>query len=705
MSNDSLIGQISQIQLRYSEALSSLYDPEAGQVRPETSFSRLYNTSKEAKEKFDELVALALSPQMQQQPVAEFRCAIIGSSNHGKTSVLVDMFPDLAQRGLLITDVKDTTSQALFIKAGARSQMVFSPWSFDQIRYLVDISRKQLTDRRIDAQYREDHVEIDAEEADFEPSVRSRFKFGIRQKLKPFAGQYLVDAADPATRPLVARLTTKVDYSQSSRPQDLVVNNEGFNDLQFRVAVKSVELGSDYSEISKWLHNGNGEGPALSSLAFIDTPGLKAGGSDSDEVLRHVLAKKNQQIVVELLKNDELDLIVHLVLCGQQSDFADLWTHLEGVDSDVLQDLGDRIIIAVNGFNIYFDNPDLARRWKREGQGDEDDHFNVTIQSNILSKMSERGAISPLGICFVDVRKVIESRGVSYEDYYKERRETAESWAAPNGVGYTTLKRLNMLDRYKENLDAICDPEDCGKGFLVRQIAEAWKTQGPKLMVRRFVVRNRLLASIRDLRALILSYYDNEGRMTRQSITDALKTALSFLDPKKPDAIELFCRKELDPFLKAEVVNRAMAAISAQEPGKETKKSWVVEAFRLTIVRIFAKIKASNRGMTPEVEGVLNQYITSQLRSCAQSWGYSSVELPTPGRDDEAPRELIVHALQYHCREFMQRCLKVASSDDDLAGIMQDEDDRQRVEAVLGELQSVQTEAERLCSTYGVALK
>ena len=466
-----------------------------------------------------------------------------------------------------------------------------------------------------------------------------------------------------------------------------------------------MELGSDYSEISKWLHKGHGDGPALTSLAFIDTPGLKAGGSDSDEVLRHVLAKKNQQIVVELLKNDELDLIVHLVLCGQQSDFADLWTHLEGVDSDVLQDLGDRIIIAVNGFNIYFDNPDLARRWKGEGNGDEDDHFNVTIQSNILSKMSERGAISPLGICFVDVKKVIESRGVSYEDYYKERRETAESWAAPNGVGYTTLKRLNMLDRYKENLDAICDPEDCGKGFLVRQIAEAWKTQGPKLMVRRFVVRNRLLASIRDLRALILSYYDNEGRMTRQSITDALKTALSFLDPKKPDAVESFCRKELDPFLKAEVVNRAIAVISAQEPGKETKKSWVVEAFRLTIVRIFAKIKASNRGMTPEVEGVLSQYITSQLRSCAQAWGYSSVELPTPGRDDEAPRELIVHALQYHCREFMQRCLKVASSDDDLAGIMQDEDDRQRVEAVLGELQSVQTEAERLCSTYGVALK
>ena len=703
MTTNDLITRISGIQQQYAEVLDSLFDANAGRVRPETSFASIHGVSPEARQRFDELVTRFQSPLMQQQPVAEFRCAVIGSSNHGKTSVLVDMFPDLAERGLLITDVKDTTSQALHIGQGASSRMDFSPWTLDQIRFLVELSKEQLAARRIVAHSREDHVEIDAEDADFEPSVRSRFKFGIRQKLAPFTGTYSVDASNPDAHGLVARLTTKVDYSQSSRPQDLVVNGEAFNDLQFRVAVKSVSLGSDYAEIRRWLGDG-AAASGLEGLSFIDTPGLKAGGSDSDEVLRHVLAKKNQQIVTELLKNDDLDLIIHLVLCGQQSDFADLWTHLERVDSDVLQDLGDRIIIAVNGFNIYFDNPDLARRWKREESTEEDDHFNVTLHSNILSKMSERGAIDPLAICFMDVRKVIESRGVSYEDYYRERRAVAESWAAPNGVGHATLKRLGLLDRYRENLDALCDPEDCGKGFLVRRIAEAWTSHGPKLLVRRFVVRNQLHSSIRDLRSLLSSYYDAEGRMTRQSVTDALRSALSFLDRRRPDAVDAFCRREIDRFIKAEAVKRAVAAAQGSTDAK-AKRPWAIDAFKLVVGRILAKIKASNPAMPADVERVVQQFIDSQYRTCCVAWGYRSVDLPTPGRDDEVPRELVVHALQYHAREFLQRCLDMASSDDDLAGVIQSDDDRRRMAEVLTALATLQNEAEKLCSAHGVTAR
>jgi hypothetical protein len=696
-----LIGQITAIQTGYFGVLEALLDVETREVKPDTSFSRIYSTSQEARESFDRLVSLAMSPSMQQTPVPEFRCAIIGSSNHGKTSVLVEMFPDLAERGLLITDVKDTTSQALVIKSGARSDMMFRPWTLDQIRYLVDISRDELARRHIEVQYREDHVEIDGSEADFETNVKSKFKFGIRQKLKPFAGAYPLDAAKPENSGLVARLTTKVDYSQSPRPQDIVVNDEAFNDLQFRVAVRSVEMGSDFSEINRWLDGSAGEKSFAENLTFIDTPGLKAGGSDSDEVLRHVLAKKNQQIAVELLKHDELDLIVHLVLCGQQSDFASLWSHLEGVDSEILQDLGERIIVAINGFNVYFDNPDLSRRWKGgDGAGD-DDHFNVTIQSNILGKMSERGALVPLNICFLDVRRVIESRGGTYEDYYRDRKAAAESWSAPNGVGYATLRRLGILDRYKANLEAICDPQDCGKGFLVRQIVEAWKSQGPKLMVRRFVVRSRLLASIRDMKALLGSYYDTEGQMTRQSVTDALKSTLAFIDATKQDAIDRFCRKEVDPFIEKEVAGRAEAAV--KQGGKD--KSWSVAAFRTTVSYIFARIKAHNPGLKPEVEGVLNQFLTAQLRSCAPAWGYSTVKLPFPTKEDKAPRDLLTHALKYHSREFLHKCLQVASSDDDLAGVMQDDEDKLRMKEVLAEINRLHAEAERLCSTYGVVVK
>ncbi len=703
MSSTDLIGQITSLQTGYFVVLETLLDVDSRTVKPETSFARIHSTSQDARESFDKLVELALSPGMQQTPVSEFRCAIIGSSNHGKTSVLVEMFPDLAERGLLITDVKDTTSQALMIKSGATSDMVFRPWKLDQIRYLVDINREELARRHIEVQYREDHVEIDGDDADFESNVKSNFKFGIRHKLKPFAGTYTLDASKPENAGLISRLTTKVDYSQTSRPRDIVVNDEAFNDLQFRVAVRSVEMGSDFSEINRWLDGLGDEKVLADNLMFIDTPGLKAGGSDSDEVLRHVLSKKNQQIAVELLKNDELDLIVHLVLCGQQSDFASLWSHLEGVDSEILQDLGNRIIVAVNGFNVYFDNPDLSRRWKGgDGSGD-DDHFNVTIQSNILGKMSERGALAPLNICFLDVRRVIESRGTTYQDYYRERKAAAESWATPNGVGYTTLRRLGILDRYQANLEAICDPQDCGKGFLVRQIVEAWKSQGPKLMVRRFVVRSRLFASIRDMKSLLGSYYNAEGQMTRQSVTDALKSTLSFIDAAKPDAIDRFCRKEIDPFIEKEATSRAEAAVKQNESGKD--KSWSVAAFRTTVSYIFARIKAQNIGLNPEIEGVLSHFLTGQLRVCAPEWGYSTAKLPLPTKEDKAPRELLIHALKYHSREFLHKCVQVASSDDDLAGVMQDDEDKHRMKELIAEINRLHAEAERLCLTYGVVVK
>jgi hypothetical protein len=102
---------------------------------------------------------------------------------------------------------------------------------------------------------------------------------------------------------------------------------------------------------------------------------------------------------------------------------------------------------------------------------------------------------------------------------------------------------------------------------------------------------------------------------------------------------------------------------------------------------------------------VLNQFLTAQLRSCAPAWGYSTVELPFPTKEDKAPRDLLTHALKYHSREFLHKCLQVASSDDDLAGVMQDDEDKLRMKEVLAEINRLHAEAERLCSTYGVVVK
>jgi len=698
-----LVGQIRDLQVGYFNALESLVDIETATVKQDISFSSIYSTSRTAREVFDRLLNTAMSPSMQQEPVAELRCAVIGSSNHGKTSVLVEMFPDLAEQGFLITDVKDTTSQALVIKSGTRSDMTFHPWTLDQIRYLVDISRDDLKRRNIECQYKEDHIEIDGSSGDFEESVKSQFKFGVRQKLKPFANTYTLDVKDSENCELVARLTTKMDYSQKPKPKDIVVNKEAFNDLQFRTAVRSVEMESNFSEIHRWLGDEFEENSFIENLTFIDTPGLKAGGSDNDEVLRHVLSKKNQQIAVEMLKQDELDLIVHLVLCGQQSDFSTLWSHLEGVDSEILQDLGDRIIVAVNGFNVYFDNPDLAERWKDEGResGSDDDHLNVTIQSNILSKMSERGAIVPRNICFLDVRRIVESRGDTYEEYYRERKKVAESWAEPNGIGYTTLQRLGILDQFKENIASIADPQDCGKGFLVRQMAAAWNSQGPKLIVRRFIVRNELLASIRGMKSLLDTYYDATGKMTRQSVTDALKSAMSFINTSKPDAIDRFCRVKIDPFIEKEVISRTEKKIKGNIPSK----SWSVAALNIVVAYLFALIKAYNPKLRPEFESVLNQFLTAQLRECISTWGYSSVDLPFPTKEDKSPQHLLTHALKYHIREFLHKCLQVALSDDDLAGVIQSDEDKLFMKQLVAEISRLHVEAEKICSTHGVNIK
>lgn len=696
-----LIEQIKDIQTRYFSALESLVDIETASVKQDISFSSIYSTSLAARDSFDRLLSSAMSPKMQQEPIPELRCAIIGSSNHGKTSVLVEMFPDLAEQGLLITDVKDTTSQALVIKSGTNSDMTFHPWKLDQIRYLVDISRDDLKRRNIECQYKEDHIEIDGSNGDFEENIKSQFKFGIRQKLKPFTNAYTLDATNSENSELVARLTTKMDYCQKPKPKDIVVNNEAFNDLQFRTAVRSVVMHSNFSEIRRWLGDDAKENSFIENLTFIDTPGLKAGGSDNDEVLRHVLSRKNQQIAVEMLKQDELDLIVHLVLCGQQTDFATLWSHLEGVDSEILQDLGERIIVAVNGFNVYFDNPDLSKRWKDEEEVEDDDHFNVTIQSNILSKMSERGAIAPNNICFLDVRRIVESRGDTYEEYYRERKTSAESWAEPNGVGYSTLQRLGILDQFKENLASISDPQDCGKGFLVRQIASAWQSQGPKLMVRRFIVRNDLLASIRGMKALLASYYDATGKMTRQSVTDALKSTLSFIDTSKQNAIDNFCKAKIDPFIEKEIINRTEKKIK----GSTSQKSWSVAALNLVVAYLFALIKAYNPNLKPEFESVLNQFLTTQLRECISNWGYSTVDLPFPTKEDKAPRDLMTHALKYHIREFLYKCFRVASSDDDLAGVIQSNEDKLLMKELIIEITRLQVEAEQLCSTHGVTIK
>ena len=72
-SSTDLIGQITSLQTGYFVVLETLLDVDSRTVKPETSFARIHSTSQDARESFDKLVELALSPGMQQTPVSEFR--------------------------------------------------------------------------------------------------------------------------------------------------------------------------------------------------------------------------------------------------------------------------------------------------------------------------------------------------------------------------------------------------------------------------------------------------------------------------------------------------------------------------------------------------------------------------------------------------------------------------------------------------------
>ena len=124
-------------------------------------------------------------------------------------------------------------------------------------------------------------------------------------------------------------------------------------------------------------------------IAFVDTPGLAVSSVVKDEVLRHFLGKKSNHIALELLRNDELDIVVHLVLCGQKSQFDALWNEIEReYGRGEVEGIAERLILAINGMNIYFTNPDIRAKYTdpattaREG-----DHFAATLEDNVLQRI------------------------------------------------------------------------------------------------------------------------------------------------------------------------------------------------------------------------------------------------------------------------------------------------------------------------------
>ena len=79
--------------------------------------------------------------------------------------------------------------------------------------------------------------------------------------------------------------------------------------------------------------------------------------------------------------------------------------------------------------------------------------------------------------------------------------------------------------------------------------------------------------------------------------------------------------------------------------------------------------------------------------------------MPFPTKEDKSPQHLLTHALKYHIREFLHKCLQVALSDDDLAGVIQSDEDKLFMKQLVAEISRLHVEAEKICSTHGVNIK
>ncbi len=667
-------------------------------IRDVPSFATLTSTSQDLSADFARIGETARKPNVQKPCTGEMTCAIIGSSGHGKTTILDEMFPHLSERGWLETDVTDTTSQALRVRWAdpgdpRADEVSVSSWSIEQLKQLMnhETVREQNDKDAIEVTYLENAVIVDGTNTTLDPKDLAEWRYPRRVELEPFAQPYQVPSDKARDQRFIRSLTVKEQSAVMETGPILEHMGRPYDALQLRALVGEVALRDSYDRILGWA---DGDEDQVRKLSFVDTPGLGVGSVVKDEALRHFLGKKSNQIALELLRNDELDIVLHLVLCGQKSQFDTLWTEIEREWGRAeMEGIAGRLILAINGMNIYFTNPDVRAKYtdpattEREG-----DHFAATLEDNILQRMSPRGQMRPARICFLDSKNIVDAFG-DYAEFYGRHRKTMEAWSEPGGPGHDTLQRLGCLESFRDNIDALSDPEDRGQGYLIRQTLDLVAEEGEAILVRKHLVRTGLLKQIGALHELLSRFYDTEGRLNTAAANEALAQCLSFLDKNDLATIERFAESEFDPYIDG--------IVPAEDD--DAGDDWVPVAFGRTSELVKQAIVDAGGGKIPQA--IWTEFCRVFDRQCeqwARRWGYHDTDLAPPPDCAVGTRDLVVHCLKVHTREILFQLLTRESSSDGGTSLTQDEDDRAQIAAILRSLETAKTAGQRACTTHGV---
>ena len=222
------------------------------------SFQTLLASSPSLREEFAAIHKVSMLPRVQQPCDGQVVCAIVGSSGHGKTTILAEMFPQLAQRGWLETDVTETTSQALRIRYSASSaadleEAEVRSWEPNQLLDLVNEESVGVQNARdgILTAFRQDAncVEVDGTQSTLPANVLSQFKFPRRVELRPFPKPYQLSAAQRAERSFIRSLTTKETSDRIQAGPLLTVDGHGYSSLQLRTIVREVVLRDPFDQV------------------------------------------------------------------------------------------------------------------------------------------------------------------------------------------------------------------------------------------------------------------------------------------------------------------------------------------------------------------------------------------------------------------------------------------------------------------------
>jgi hypothetical protein len=581
----------------------------------------------------------------------DFVIAIVGGSTNGKTSILSEMFPGLEEKGWLQTQMNDTTSQSLRIEyaepeSEEAEELVVTGWNLKQIKSLFtdeDVEHQNSLDRVV-VTYGEDRIEVDGVGASIGLPEPPNFPKSI--ELKPFAGDYRVTDSQRRDPQFINALTTKA--SAGVVGTDAVISHGGsaYNSLQLRVVVKAVCMKNSFERIASWTQASDGftglNEDQLPQLTFLDTPGLNTSSSGNDEVLRHPLGVKSEKIVLDLLENDELDIVIHLVLTGQQSTFQKLWTALEKSKGEsVVNDLEERVILAMNGTNIFFNDPNLRDAMEKG------EHLRVAVVDNVLRRAKPSGNFNPARICFLDslefggMDNTGSSNTASYEQNYNAWHRELLNWTG-SGHSAELIDEHIGKEFFEENAKALASAEDCGQGFLMRAVVNLIRGKGTSLLVKKYLFRTHMVETAEGFLALLREYYDEDGRMGTRAISEAFFACLKFLSEGKGsvgEEIERRCGKidkKLDDLIKASL----------------EQEDWLVDAFE-RLGKLLAKMVLGKAKVDDSTKRTFEGIFARKIESWKDAWGYRTAVLPKPAGKSDHTFILAKHNLSTHARDIL----------------------------------------------------